>query len=183
MSVAGISSAISAIYQLGQSSSAGKIQNEFQQLGQDLQTGNLAQAQTDYSNLAQTFSAGQSSGPTSAAQAFSQLGKDLQSGNLTAAQQDFTQVQQDLQQGSALHHHHHHHGGGSTENSTSTASTSQPASDAASLFAELGQSLQAGNLSTAQQAYSTLQQDFLLSANSSGNLATTSSTGAFSLTA
>jgi len=182
MSVVGISSALSALYQLSQNNSSGNIQTEFQQLGQDLLSGNLSQAQTDYSNLAQAFSTTQPSSTVSAAQSFTQLGQDLQSGNLSAAQQDYTQVQQDLQQGSALHgHHHHHHGGGSSQ--TPATDSSQQTNDAASVFAELGQSLQSGNLSTAQQAYSTLQQDFLqYSLNASNNLATQPGTSALNFT-
>jgi outer membrane protein assembly factor BamD (BamD/ComL family) len=82
------------------------------------------------------------------AQAFAQLSKDLQSGNLSAAQQDFATIQQDMQSNAVQSggHRHHHHGGG--ENAIS------------SLFGQLGQALQSGDLSTAQQVFSTMQQDF-----------------------
>jgi hypothetical protein len=88
----------------------------------------------------------------------------LQAGNVTAAQQDFSTIQQDFQnaqgqtQTQGTTHHHHH------------AFLSQnSASPLAQLFSQLGQALQNGNLSTAQQAYSTLQQDFQQFA-SPGNL-------------
>jgi outer membrane protein assembly factor BamD (BamD/ComL family) len=129
------------------------FQQEFQQLGQDLQSGNLSAAQSEFATLqqgvTQTSSATQSSSPI--AQAFSKLSQDLQSGNLTAAQSDYSTLQQDMQtQAASAHGHHRHHHGGSSENSGSAVSQ---------LFNELGTALQAGNLSSAQQAYSTLRQD------------------------
>ena|SRR5271165_6407184 len=155
MSVLGIagSSLFDFIQQTTQSR-AKQFQQEFQQLGQDLQSGNLSAAQTDFAALQQ--SAPQSSATSSAqstsplAQAFNQLSQDLQAGNTTAAQQDFATVQQDLQTQSAQPHHHHHHGGGGGGESSAISQ----------LLTQLGQSLQSGNLSAAQQAYSTLQQDF-----------------------
>ncbi len=143
-----------------------QIKQDFQQLGQDLQSGNLPQAQSDFTALQQlvpgqqqnatagTQATAQSQGPIS--QAVAQLGQDLKSGNLTAAQSDFTTLQQDIQQqqssGGGGHHHHFH---------TDNSSSSSQQSGIASLFASLGQSLQSGNLTAAQQTYSTLQQDFL----------------------
>jgi outer membrane protein assembly factor BamD (BamD/ComL family) len=139
-----------------------QFQQEFQQLGQDLQSGNLTAAQADLANL-------QKSGPqnnsTSSAQninpinqEFSQLAKDLQSGNISAAQQDYTTIRQDYQnQVAPGQHHHHHHTGGESETSTFSQ-----------LLDQLGRALQSGNLSTAQQAYSTLQQDFQQFVQNSG---------------
>ncbi len=137
-----------------------QFQKEFQQLGQDLKSGNLSAAQSDFATLQQNSA---SSSPTTSAsnssaiaQAFSQLGKDLQSGNLSAAQQDFSNIQQDTQsQSTQAHgHHHHHRGGGGGGGSSSSQST------LAQEFAQLGQDLQAGNVSAAQQAYSAVQQSF-----------------------
>jgi outer membrane protein assembly factor BamD (BamD/ComL family) len=94
------------------------------------------------------------------AQAFNQLAKDLQSGNLSAAQPDFKTIQQDFEnqsapgQTQAPRSHHHHHGGGSSEISQ--------------LLDQLGTTLQAGDLSTAQQAYTSLTQQFQQSSQSSG---------------
>jgi hypothetical protein len=165
-----------------------QINQDFQQLGQDLQSGNLSQAQSEFSalqqllpsqqqNVAGTQSGSQASNPI--AQAVSQLGQDLQSGNLTAAQSDFTTLQQDLQQQGAgsgsVHPHRHHFGGGSQ--------TSSQQSGVASLFASLGQALQSGNLTAAQQTYSSLQQDFLqFSGGATGSAgASTSTSGTTSL--
>jgi hypothetical protein len=141
----------------------------FQLLGQDLQSGNLSQAQSDFSSLQQLLPTGQQSSllsPTSGAQsgsplanAVSQLAQDLKSGNTAATQSDLATVQQDVQQlgqqqGAGHAHHHHHHGGGESSQSSSDQNA------LSTLFGQLGQQLQAGNLSGAQQAYSTMQQDF-----------------------
>lgn len=133
------------------------FQKEFQKLGQDLQAGNLSAAQADFATLQRNSpSSNATAAQTSPlAQALSQLGKDLQSGNLVSAKQDFSTIQQDVQIQSALAHHHHHHaGGGAGASSSSQQSTLAPE------FAQLSQSLQAGNPSAAQQAYSTVQQSF-----------------------
>src|SRR3984957_20229804 len=89
-----------------------QIKAEFQQLGQDLQTGNLTQAQQDYTTLSQNLPGATQASTNPLLQAFAQLGQDLQSGNLQAAQQDYTTVQQDAQQQSASQQvsgHHGHH--------------------------------------------------------------------------
>lgn len=161
MSVAGISS--SNFFGLTNSALQSKIQKskqEFQQLGQDLQSGNLSAAQTDIAALRQLNPQAQSTtsaqGTSPIAQEVAQLSKDLQSGNLSAAQQDFTIIQQDVQnQASGTHSHHHHHSGGGGGGSSAISQ----------LMDQLGQSLQSGNLTAAQQAYGTLQQDFLAQTN------------------
>lgn len=131
---------------------AQKIQSEFQQLGQDLQAGNLSQAQSDFSTLSQNVSSPLQSN-SALAQAFGAMGTALQSGNVSAAQQAYTTLQQDIQQAGQGHHHHHHAGGGSETSGSSTGSA------LSQLFGSLGSALQSGNLSTAQTAYSTLSQD------------------------
>ena len=160
MSTSGITSSMSSQMQ--------QIQKDFNQLGQDLQSGNLSAAQADFvtlqKDMPQTSSASSSTSQSSSpiAQAFSQLSQDLQSGNLTAAQQDYSTIQQDLQsQGSQGHHHYHHHLGGSQD------------SQASQLFAQLGQDLQSGNLSSAQSDFSSLQS---LLQNNSGTSTSPSST-------
>jgi hypothetical protein len=94
-----------------------QFKQEFQQLGQDLQAGNLSAAQADFVTLQQlglqgpSTSTAQSSSPL--AQAFKQLSQDLSSGNLSAAQQDDVKIQRAIQsqasQTQGHHHHHHHH--------------------------------------------------------------------------
>jgi len=156
MSVSGISS--SSLFDYNTQSVQNKMQQfrqEFQQLGQDLQSGNLSAAQSDFATLQQpgpqtnSTSSLQSSNPI--VQAFNQLAKDLQSGNTSAAQQDYKTIQQDFQnQATQGHHHHHHHGGGGGSG----------ASAISQLMNQLGQELQSGNVSTAQQTYNSLLQDF-----------------------
>jgi outer membrane protein assembly factor BamD (BamD/ComL family) len=151
MSVAGILSSSLFDYQATPNKSQ-QARQIFQQLGQDLQSGNLSAAQTDLAALQPSASSTassllQGSGPI--AQEFKQLSQDLQSGNIPSAQQDYAKIQQDFQtQGAAGHGHHHHGGGGGG------------ASGVSQLLQQLGQELQSGNLSAAQQAYSSLQQEF-----------------------
>jgi len=163
MSILGIANTI--VPQFDALASHGKshqLQQGFQHLAQDLQPGNLSQAQNDFAslqpllptnpqNFAVTFTA-QNNNPL--ATAVSQLARDLQSGNVNAAQSDLATAQQDVQQlghqqGAGHAHHHHHHSG--------SGDSSQSSNDISTLFGQLGQSLQAGNLSAAQQAYASLQ--------------------------
>lgn len=131
-----------------------EIQQDFAQLGKDLESGNLSAAQADFATLQQLMpnnsaSAAESNSPM--APAFHQLSEDLQSGNLTAAQQAYANIQQDFQNRTAPteghRHHNHHHGGGG-------------ASSLSQLLSQLGMALGSGNLSQAQQVFATLQQDF-----------------------
>jgi hypothetical protein len=186
-----------------------QIQSQFQKLGQDLQSGNLTQAQSDFATLTQELPNGGQFGNANASattrtsatsstsstantnpvlQAFQSLGKDLQSGNLSAAQQDFATIQQSAQQaqasGQAHHGHHHHHAGGSDSSTTFPTSTLQQD------FTLLGQDLQSGNLSTAQQAYASLQSDlqqflpsFASGSTSAGSANAASATTGVSVTA
>ena len=160
MSISGI--LCSNFYQInmpqGRQDESQKIKQEFQQLGQDLRAGNLSQAQQDYVTLTQSTPNGtQNTSPVS--QDVNALAQALQSGNLTDAQKAFTTLQQDVQQVSSHtgHHHHHHHGGSGSQGSNSISGSSNPL---AQDFSALGQALQFGNLVAAQQAYSTIQQDF-----------------------
>jgi len=169
MSVAGILS--SAAFGIGAQlfhSRMQQVNKDFQQLGQDLWSGNLTAAQSDFATLRQ-LQPGTSStqSTTSIAQDMNQLAADLKAGNTTAAQLDFTKLQQDFQSQGA-HHHCHHHADSSTDSNS-----------IAQLFTSLGQALQSGNLSAAQQAYATLQQDFPM-LNQSGS---SSSQSAFSVSA
>jgi len=161
MSVSGISSSnlFSEYNTQDVQSTMKQIHQEFQQLGQDLQSGNLSAAQSDFATLQQlvpqnsSTSSAQSNNPI--AQAFNQLSQDLQAGNLSAAQQDYSTIQQGFQnqgaqmQGARMHGHHHHGGG----ESSGTSEINQ-------LLDQLGQALQSGNLSTAQQVFSSLQKEF-----------------------
>jgi hypothetical protein len=163
MSVAGISSNLFEYGSQNVQNQMEQMQKEFQQLGQDLQSGNMSAAQSDFATLTQldpnlatsstssTSSASTTNNPIE--QAFAQLAQDLQSGNLSAAQQDYSTIQQDMQSASATHGHHHHHHSESSQESGDDNTLEQ-------LFGQLGQDLQSGNLSAAQQDYTSLQQQF-----------------------
>jgi hypothetical protein len=200
MSISGLSStnffqSLYAPNSQNQQSPRAKFAQEFQQLGQDLQSGNLSQAQSDFATLTAntpfaqsnqtltgqtaTATTGTTNGTTTAtttnpiAQTFTQLSQDLQAGNLSAAQSDYSTIQQDFQQQAAAvanHPHHHHHGSGSanssssqqgTNSSSSTAGSTSSATTGTSLdqtILALGQALQSGSLSNAQQSYTSLLQ-------------------------
>lgn len=170
MSVAGIlSSSLLDFTTPSVQNKAQQFRQEFQQLGQDLQAGNLSAAQADFATLQQSgpqaTSTSASSNPI--ATDFKQLSQDLQSGNVASAQQDYAKIQQDFQnRAQGAHPHHHHHGGGGGG-----------ASGVSQLLQQLGQELQSGNLSAAQQAYNALQLDFPQLGQTSGVLQTAASNG------
>lgn len=182
MSIPGIAStALSSLLSATQSARSGQgkfqqVQSEFQQPGQDLQAGNLTKAQQDYATLSQNFATAQT-GTTAAAstsaaatasnsnpiaQAFAALSQDLQNGNISGAQKDFATIKQDFQQqGSSPIHHHHHHGGAGGQQGNQISQT----------LNSLSSALQAGNLSSAQTAFATRQEDLqqLTAGGSSGS--------------
>jgi hypothetical protein len=158
-----------------------QIQTQFQKIGQDLQSGNLTQAQADYVTLSQQLPGGlQASNSTSPehtstlAKALQTLGKDLQAGNLAASQADFATIQQDVQQLSSSQANGHHHHRGVAGSNQPTAGTLQQD------FTSLGKALQSGNLASAQQAYSTFQTDLQ---QEFSNLGAPTGSGAVNVTA
>jgi outer membrane protein assembly factor BamD (BamD/ComL family) len=176
MSVSGISSlyntqSVQNIFQ--------QFQQTFQQLGKDLQSGNLSAAQSDFATLQklqpQTNSTSSSQSNNPIAQAFKQLSTDLQSGNLSAAQQDYTTIQQAFQsqatQSQATGGHHHHGGGGSG------------AGEISQLLDQLGTALQSGDLTTAQSTFTTLQQQLQQVTQSTGQTSSQSGSNSVSVTA
>ncbi len=156
MSVAGIFSSgfgnnqISSQHQLTSS--------EFQQLGQDLASGNLSSAQSDFAILQRVFMQPASAASTSSAsaastsnplaQAFQQLSSDLKSGNLTAAQKDYSTIQQDIKSEFSDHLHHAHHVGTGWDFNTGNSQATQ----------DLSSALAPSNSTTAQQSYASLAQ-------------------------
>jgi len=167
MSVSGILS--SSFLQNQISSVSSPYQQDMQKLSQDLQSGNLSAAQSDFATLQQAFSqpattsASTSTTPTAipVALSFNQLASDLQSGNLSAAQKDFSTAQQDLKNqyklpASHFHHLSHPGGGGGSSDSSNQNSLLQDLN-------QVGQNLTSSNPSGAQQAYATLQQELQLS--------------------
>jgi len=143
MSVAAIgSSALSQLMNIQHNYQ--KVRGEFQQLGQDLQGSNLAQAQTDFVTLSQT-AASQFGSNSPVSKTLNTIGQALQSGNLTAAQQAFSSLPPGLTGSSAGSHHAH---AGRMQNSFEQS------------LNQLGQALQSGNMSGAQQAFAALQQNW-----------------------
>lgn len=172
MSVAGILS--TAAFSLGAQffqTRTRKIKNELQQLGRDLQSGNLSAAQSDLAALQKlqpkpvTTSTTQSSDAIS--KDFSQLASDLKAGDTKAAQQDFTQLQQDVQRQIVASRDRKH--------ASSESQVSQ-------MFTQLGTALQSGDLSAAQQTYSTMLQAFQQYA-AAGSSSGASTAGSISFTA
>ncbi|MGO9401916.1 MAG: hypothetical protein ACLPVW_00435 [Terriglobales bacterium] len=178
MSVSGISSSLYNTQSV--QNSFRQFQQTFQQLGQDLQSGNLSAAQSDFTTLQKLLpqssstssSSSQSNNPI--AQAFSQLSTDLQSRNLAAAQQDYTTIQQALQsqasKSGSTQGRHHHHGGDS-------------GGEISQLLDQLGTALQSDNLSTAQSTFAALQQDLEGSNQTSGQAPAQSGSNGISVTA
>jgi len=173
MSISGIPSSTFSPYPL--SAARNLYQQDFKQLGQDLKSGNLSAAQSDFATLQAAFtqpSATTGSATNPVAQAFNQLGTDLKSGNLSAAQKDFSTVQQGLQSQGNLptthFHHHSHHGGGGGDSSTQNSLLQN--------LNQVGQNLTSSNLAGAQQAYATLQQELQQFALGGGALSSLSST-------
>jgi len=127
-----------------------KFKQDFDQLGQDLQSGNVTRGQADLTALQTDISSLPSSSSSNVnSQSFNQLAQDLQSGNLSAAKTDYADLQQTIQQGAGHGHHFHAH----------ASVAGGPAAQAQQALAQLGQALQSGNLSAAQQAYAAFQTD------------------------
>ena len=133
MSDLSVSSATSSVGSNPQAQWA-QTKNLWDQLGQALQSGDLAGAQKAFAALqanapqgpaSQVQGASTSSGQGSATQnPMSALASALQSGNLAAAQQAFSQIQQTQ----GHHHHPHHHGSQSSSSAPATASTTSTSS-------------------------------------------------------
>jgi hypothetical protein len=168
MSVAGIASSLFgyAAQSVNSGQHRSQFQQDFKQLGQDIQSGNLTAAQADLAALEKLRPASRNEA-SPITQAFSQLSTDLQSGNTSAAQQDYSSIQQAFQDRAA--HMRHHHVGGNGDNTIDQ------------LLQQLGQEVQSGNSSMAQQTYATLQQDLQQFAQTHGLSATNGTSTAASI--
>jgi outer membrane protein assembly factor BamD (BamD/ComL family) len=167
MSITGVLSSLlqAGVVNRASSNSPNSFQTEFQQLGQDLQSGNLSAAQTDFATLSSQSPSAPHIGGTQFDQDSGQLAQALKSGNLSAAQEAYKTIQQDFGQGNPTQramHHHSHYGQGANE-------------QIAAEFISLGQDLQSGNLAAAQGAYASIQQD--VSATLSVPMSQTSAAG------
>jgi len=151
------------------------VHQEFEQLGRDLQMGNLKAAQSDFAtiqasspysnssaNPSQTGSWSQ--GLDAVRQAFNQLSQDLRAGNIGAARQDYSTLQQDLQKLP---------GNFSSQNLQSSISKGLGAIN--QLVSEASGMIPGNYLNAALQAYS------LLTTNQSADASSTSASGGTSL--
>lgn len=93
-----------------------QFKTSFEQLGTDLQSGNVSSAAQDFANLTKSSDLADSQISASV----QQLGADLQSGNLSSAQQDYTTIQRAIQQ------HHFAHHPSQTSNSLDTPASTDP---------------------------------------------------------
>jgi hypothetical protein len=119
-----------------------QVRGEFKQLGQDLQAGNLTQAQTDFVTLSRSFST-QLGSSSPVAKTLNSVGQALQSGDISAAQQSFASVPVSVVGPCAVPHHSH---------------VSPEQSKFSQALSQLGDALQSGNVTAAQQAFSAMQQ-------------------------
>jgi hypothetical protein len=178
MSVAGMGMLISHFLPSGGShhgkNKSHEVKSDFQELSQDLQSGNLTQAQQDFATLSQNIPANQSpSNPM--VQDLNAIGKDLKAGDLSAAQKDFATLQQDIKQawaqGSSAQLY-----GQSSPHTTSLLGSGTVSKD----LEALTQAVQGGSISSAQQAYSSLQADFQQFLSNSGSGSSFGSNGSTS---
>jgi hypothetical protein len=129
MSVAGITS-INSTQLANVQQNLQKVQNEFKQLGHDLQSGNLTQAQADFVTLSQSLASPPNFvGPTAL---------DKQAGTGSSPVNPPTTVGPTAVTQSATASHHRVH--------------------LRQALNQLGHALQAGNLAAAQQAFATMSQ-------------------------
>lgn len=137
-------------------SALGQLRQQFQQLGQDLQSGKLTAAQSDFAALQQeaspltTTSTAAQSTPAHdpVTQALDQLHTQLQSGDLAGTTQKpvaNTPIAQEPSPAPGAHGHGHHH--------HAPEGPADPTTPGSGGFEQLGQALQSSNLSAAQQAY------------------------------
>jgi len=139
-----------------------QLRQQFQQLGEDLQSGNLTSAQGDFARLQQEApplgAPASTPGNDPVTQALNQLQTDLQTGDLGGPAPipvGGAPIAVQPPQTGRPHGPHHHHGPEGGEDPTSPGSGTS--------LDQLGQDLQSGNLSAAQQAYNSVLQDLPLS--------------------
>jgi hypothetical protein len=138
-----------------------QLREQFQQLGQDLQSGNLSGAQSDFARLQQEASPAGASNTAPAndpvTQALNQLQTDLETGDLAgAAPKPVGGAPIAVQEPHARWGQGPHHiDPGGPEDPTSPGSGTS--------LEQLGQALQSNNLSAAQQAYNSVLQGLPLS--------------------
>src|SRR5580765_4790505 len=108
MSISSVSASTTPAYQPPQNN----IRQNFQQLAQALQSGDLSNAQAAYASLIQNLPNQTQNGSSNSSNPFQQaiasIGSALQSGDLNGAQQTLQTLQSQMK--GAHHGHHHRHG-------------------------------------------------------------------------
>ena len=142
-----------------------EIKQDFSQLASALQSGNLTDAQSAYSNIQQLLGGNQNSSSSNAGSNgsnpiqndFAALGQALQSGDLTQAQSAFSQLQTDVQ--SARQANQNPAPPVAQDQFVSTTpQTLTPAEQVQQDYTHLAGAIQSGNLTGAQTAFTALQQ-------------------------
>ena len=170
-----------------------QARQDFEQLFQSLQSGDLAAAQQAYNSVQQlqagqtgstTTQTGTSAGTTSTASPvatdWSSLGQALQAGNLSSAQTTLTQletdaqtvwqahIQQEAQTAQSVYALMQSAQGAATTTGTPSAATTVAATPVQTDLTALGQALQSGDTSSAQTLLAKLVQDLQTSGQASG---------------
>lgn len=157
---------------------------DYSLLANDIQNGDLADAQTAYSSLQQLLQTFQgqnttSGSPNNALQSdFATLGQDIQSGNVSATQSAFAQLQTDLQAATtadAIPNTTAATSASATTDSQGQTQTLTPAQQVQQDYAQLASDLQNGNLSGAQTAFTALEQALQTQTSSSSTSTSASS--------
>jgi hypothetical protein len=134
------------------------MRTAFQQLGNDLQSGNISAAQKDLSTITQnTPSSTSATNQSSRQPEIQQLAQDLQSGNLSGAQQDYATIQRAMQQGHTAHGHHQH-GSDAASSTNSSINATDPLSLFTNLAATAASTYESAGLTSALSAGSMLSQ-------------------------
>jgi hypothetical protein len=171
MSIASVASSPISGFNVNSSANTSKqsqLREQFQQLGQDLQSGNLSAAQGDFASLQQASLASGSSTTRAndpVTQALNQLQTDLQTGDLVGAAPKpvgGAPIAVQVPHTPSFHGHTPHPPEGPEDPTSPGSGTS---------LEQLGQALQSNNLSAAQQAYNSVLQGLPLSL-SNGMLST-----------
>jgi Skp family chaperone for outer membrane proteins len=163
-----------------------EIKQDFSQLASALQSGNLTDAQSAYSNIQQLLGGNQSSSNSSTGSNgsnpiqndFAALGQALQSGDLTQAQSAFSQLQTDVQSARQANQTQAPVAQDQYVPTTSQATTPPtltPAEQVQQDYTQLANALQSGNLTGAQTAFTALQQALGTQTNTSSNTNSTTS--------
>jgi len=164
------------------STPANTVRNDFAALGQALQSGDIGQAQTAFTQMQKDFQAARQAAfstapaaqdqyvPASSQQQplsitqqvqqdYAQLNSSLQSGDLSGAQSAFASLQQALQS----------QGAQGTATPANQSPTNSGADTITNDFNALGSALSSGNLTQAQGAFSTLQNDIQTAQQAAGS--------------